>query len=483
MTGFPTAAGVTGPPSRRWIWTCSLLLGLLCLTRPDGAVFAAGLIAGLVAARWRRGGQTGLAVRLTAGPVVAVAGQLAFRLAYYGNWLPNTALVKLGWSSRRLVEGWAHVLEGWAWLQPLTALAAAGVIHAFTVPQTRPRALVVLIVGVVWSVYLAFVGGDVFPAFRHFPPLALVAAAMVGLGLESLALRAQEQRRSRSPRPLRPVRGARLQFFPIWLAVVLLAIPFGWRQLHGPHADEVATNRYVWHGRAIALTLRTAFEDRDPLFAVTAAGCLPYWSGFRSLDLLGLCDEHIARNRPESFGTGPLAHELGDPNYLLERAPDLMFFGAAGPGAGRQLGGRYGHDLLADPRFRGEYHSLCLRIDDAEPFRCYVWMRATSSVLGWRLRGDRLEIPAYFFNGNPDSEAVLNQAGTLGLTVSPDVPAYLRLGDLGREILEVKTVPPGDPSAPVVRLSFFHDHGGALCLALEADGPSWVESVALILAP
>ena len=31
--------------------------------------------------------------------------QLVFRLAYYGDWVPNTAHVKLGFSDRRILEG------------------------------------------------------------------------------------------------------------------------------------------------------------------------------------------------------------------------------------------------------------------------------------------------------------------------------------------------------------------------------------------
>ena len=39
-------------------------------------------------------------------------------------------------------------------------------------------------------------------------------------------------------------------------------------------------------------------SEEEPLFAVTAAGCLPYFSELPALDMLGLNDRHIAHHRP-----------------------------------------------------------------------------------------------------------------------------------------------------------------------------------------
>ncbi len=76
--------------------TCGLLASLAALTRPDGLVYAAAYpVVALVLLR--RGGFSA-AVRATAWSLVAFAvpfgAHLAWRLATFGHWLPNTAVAK-----------------------------------------------------------------------------------------------------------------------------------------------------------------------------------------------------------------------------------------------------------------------------------------------------------------------------------------------------------------------------------------------------
>ena len=290
-------------PARSWIHGCSFLLGLLALTRPDGPLFTVGLVAALLLVRGIRKPTILLAARLVSLPFVMVAGQLVFRLAYYGQWVPNTALVKIGFSWHRLAEGAAYLGSGvWALLE-LSLLAVALMILALTDGKRRGRAVILLSFALLWCAYIVFVGGDIFEAFRHLIPLIVVLVFGLLVGLQSLSSRLHH----------------RAAHVAVLVGVVLMASSFGWRQFNHPEIVRAADNRHVWYGQGIATTLKQAFGDDDPLLAVSAAGCFPYWTGFRCLDMLGLNDRHIARARPEDFGTGPLAPELGDADYLLDR--------------------------------------------------------------------------------------------------------------------------------------------------------------------
>ena len=52
-----------------------------------------------------------------------------------------------------------------------------------------------------------------------------------------------------------------------------------------------------------------------------AAGKIPFFSGLRSVDMLGLNDEHIAHLPAGYFEAG---HNKHDPDYVLSRGPDVL---------------------------------------------------------------------------------------------------------------------------------------------------------------
>lgn len=439
---------------------CSLPLGLLALTRPDGIVLATAVAMGVGAARLVDERQSlGATLRTVASllaPALALlAAQTVFRVAYYHDWLPNTAYAKLGFTWGRFAAGAAYVGRGLGDLWPLVVVGIAGLALATRRADLRPRVWPVALAMVVWLVYLAAIGGDVFPAYRHLVPVVVLLAWGVGLGLEALPRR----------------RGAAA------LLAVAVAVAFGIGQWRHPEYRKVDDNHFVWWGKETALTLRAAFGDRDPLLAVSAAGCLPYFSGFRSLDILGLCDRHIAHARPADFGRGPLGHELGDAKYVLDRGPDILIIGPPGPGAGRELGGRYDDELLGDPRFLRDYKSVPIRVGGPQPFTCYVWLRETSARIGWQQGGSRILVPAYFCTGNEATVARLDEAGKLAITVDNATPAHLLLGPAAARIVGATVL----PASPAVHAAIVTQDDGTHWLDLTASEPVTVEAIVLQL--
>jgi hypothetical protein len=94
--------------------------------------------------------------------------------------------------------------------------------------------------------------------------------------------------------------------------------------------------------------------------ALCPVGALPYRSGFRTIDMLGLNDRHIARVEPDRSYYYP-GHQRHDGPSVLARRPDLILLAngpvAADPAAPFpwELVRPYERDLVADPRFAAEY--------------------------------------------------------------------------------------------------------------------------------
>ncbi len=58
--------------------------------------------------------------------------------------------------------------------------------------------------------------------------------------------------------------------------------------------------------------------------AATWLGRVPYYSGFKTIDMLGLADEHIAHKGFVDTAQTKQGHRKRDPKYVLSRAPDVV---------------------------------------------------------------------------------------------------------------------------------------------------------------
>ena len=407
----------------------SLSLGLLCLARPDGALFTAGTVAAILLGGGARGERLRAAAALAAFPALCVAGQQAFRVAYYGEWVPNPALVKLSGSGQHLLDGLRYLGLGLLWLSPFSlaglAVAAAGAFGAGRPdPARRARLRLVLVQACLWMAWVAVAGGDIFPAYRHLVPVVVLLAFAVADGLAWLA-------ETRAP-PLAAVVAA--------LAASLALFVF--LQVRSHQSQRAIAERFEWRGQVVGQTLARAFGDSRPLVAVTAAGCIPYWSGLPSLDMLGLNDHHLARHRPPEFGSGRLGHELGDGAYVLSREPDLIVYHVGS--AGSDL--RSGRELAA----LAEYHELYapVQLVGTEPFeqRFVAWVRRDSEKVGIRAAPDRIAIPGHLLAARGVGIAALDESGRFAAIVGRKSPALAERIDLPAGVwrLEVDSTGPID---------------------------------------
>ncbi len=370
--GLPFAEGERPMPRRAL--GAGAALGVVVLARSDGALFVALFALGLLAAHRFRPRAVPLVLALVAVPLALWLAQLGFRLAYYGDWVPNTAHAKVAFTAHRIESGWEYVTRG-AWLTYAPALVMALAALALPLARGRRGRLVVLLVLFAGGLaYVIGIGGDNMPQRRH-----LVALVVVGAFAGAELMRAAARRR------LLAALGA--------LAAVTVVGHTARVQL----ADEArlygaAPGGWAWAGVSTGDLFRRAFAREQPLVAVDAAGAFPYYSRLPALDMLGLTDRYLATHPPPTFGTGWVGHELGDGEYVLSRAPDLVLFGNhVGYPRGVWLSGR---EMFAMPEFHRRYRLVAMVAPDGT--RADVFVRVEGRA-GVRRAQGRLTIPALLF--------------------------------------------------------------------------------------
>ena len=181
-------------------------------------------------------------------------------------------------------------------------------------------------------------------------------------------------------------------------AVFLLAV-FSVLQWRDTMTAWALTERWEWDGQIIGRMLKKAFGAQQALLAVDAAGALPYWSELPAIDMLGLNDYYLPRHPPKDLKTIGIGHDLGDGQYVLGRAPDLVVFGIA-TGGDRGFF-RSAREMQADPRFPLEY--TLVTFEGTEPYTVQgkVWVRRYSDRIGIKNTGDQITVPGFLMNDRP----------------------------------------------------------------------------------
>lgn len=377
--------------------TAVICFALLACVRPDTPMF--GVLAGaLLLARYGTSLDSYKApLGVALATLTAFAALTLFRLWYYGDYVPNTAHVKLSLSSHYLLQGVRYVVRGSGvhFLPLVCLLSFAWVSYQFDF--RRDRALLLTGLSASWLAYLIIMGGDVNPPSRHFVPLVILCCFAASEVFFWLMVEA--------PREWR--REAR------WLVPLLVVLHLGIQYLDAELRDARSPLEFTQEDAlAVGHTLGLAFKEKDPLIALDGAGAVPYGSELRCLDLLGLNDWTIARTPSSNFGTGWLGHELGSATYVLERSPDLVLFGSyKGEWDGAYVSGK---TLVAHEGFQLLYSKAILQHPRSAltglPFTSKVWIK-TYGKLGVSLQDKKILIPAYLFQ--PPAPAITIQPGTL----------------------------------------------------------------------
>ena len=346
--------------ARRDLLTLSAVAGVAFLTRNDSIILFALVIASVAQQRWARRHALALAAPLA----LCVVAQFTLRYAYYGEFVPNTYMLKmtgagLGERLARGLDAFAETLPPLVWL---TAVAGGGALCADTPPSVRRLNAMGLALVAVQSLYLVWVGGDawVFDHSNRFTA-TVVPVLMVGAVASAPAcLRFFDRPRTAMAFILLNVAFLQtLWIFPAldppskrtmlagWLAGAAIAatgrraaacaagvlmstllIP----SAHSWIAWTAENGHYVPNDRSVAL-VGLVLRDRVPANTWIAAGWLggpAYYSGLPAIDLFGKTDKHIARIPPtRAFRPG---HNKVDYAYSIGTLrPDVVVIGLDEP--------------------------------------------------------------------------------------------------------------------------------------------------------
>lgn len=390
--------------------------GSICWARPDAALWPVAAAAGLALGFRKRALRTCLAIG--AGALLCVGAQLLFRLAYYHDYVPNTAYAKVALTDDRLNAGVEHVKAS---LLPLAgswlALLGCGV-HGLRRTRLRGTAVLHLVLAGAWTSYIVRIGGDIFPAWRLLTYVVVIAGSFVAFVLAD-DLRA-------------PVEPAALR----WAATLVALTAVG--SYYDPN-NWTKQEHWQWDGVVVGKTLARMFGAEQPLVAVDAAGAVPYYSKLPALDMLGLTDRYLAHHRPKAMGSGFMGHELGDASYFLKRAPDIICIGV--PPC--QHAGKFPaqKDMVGRREFQRRYAAVHLETHDrSRSLTASLWVRRDGKI-GIRATPSSVFVPSYFLTEPDGAVAAERPDRTIEATLPSRARVVLDRLDLpaGRWRLEALT--------------------------------------------
>ena len=383
-----------------------IFLGLLSLTRPDGILFPAVIaLFYFILNRFRKQAFL-ISLKFFLIPFSFYLLQLAFRLIYYGEWIPNTALVKVSFSSSHFWHGLQYTLEGIINLLPLFLLLLFSIYIIFKAKKFSSIAIILSGSLLLWLIYLTIVGGDIFPGRRHFVPVILISVILISLAISQL-----NELKNHYPKSL-------------LLFVLPFIAAFAYMQYDDKENLRVKEENWEQNGQAIGLLLKKAFHREQPLLAVTSAGCIPYWSELPSLDMLGLNDYYLPRHKPKNFGYEWIAHELSDANYIMSQKPDIVIYNMSRLGRSAVL--RAEIELYNHKDFKKLYSGMTVFCREPQQKDIMVFFRKDSEKIGIRHFGDTLYIPGYLIANNPTiTVSMLDLNNNLVCLVNKKNPAYL----------------------------------------------------------
>ena len=304
-----------------------ILAAVSILLRMDMALFAVAMLA-WVFVTTRPGRHRGQWVRGVLLFLLLLGAYQAFRVYYFGDWLPNTYYLKLagGDTVVRIKRG---VLVFMEFLMPIVLTVGAATIGALVTLRERPKHALPLAIVCGYFAYSIYVGGDAWEDSRmtgnrfQCYVMPLVAVLFAGALDALLSLRSV-----RVPAAV-----------ALGLALLVSADLNG--LLVGPYRD-VRLGYFLLQGRPYNMeaherVARDIHELAGQLpaetrVAVVWAGIPAYFSNFRMIDVMGYNDREIAHG-PWSYPVplemarlyvpGHMKHNLA--LTLREKAPDVLF--------------------------------------------------------------------------------------------------------------------------------------------------------------
>jgi len=317
----------------------SVVLALACLMRQECVLFAVPFM--VVELRRVRSAWPVL-------PVIALVGWTAFRLVYYGRWLPATYAVKKLPLVDDLGYGFEYLID--ATLQTGVLLFLAGSLVAWKLARCplRPAAHVAVIGLTLHTAYVVYVGGDFMAHARFFVPTLPLFFYFGCLGAREWFV-------------------ARRGMRTILLLVTLAA-------LQGPQFDRVERfgEAEFFEARWAALGRHFGvYAAPGTTVAISPIGAFGYYSELEIVDILGLTNASTQDIAPELEITMK-GHHRFNAEWVLGQDPDVMILANGVLVNGELVINPWERTLVSHPRFVERYSLMVTPIEGAdEPLHFY----------------------------------------------------------------------------------------------------------------
>lgn len=212
---------------------------------------------------------------------IIVGTWMVFKLWYYGDIFPNTFYAKAYTSSIGVLKN-GLLYVGSFFIQYGYVVVGAAYLVFYRHFRVRIYTPLLIIIVAVWLVYVVKVGGD-FVEYRMLVPVLPFLAILMALAIDSV------------------------RHFAAKIALVMLLCAtsyhhaksfLGYNGIDFIYAlnAQIVNEDVDWPGIGSALGKCFSASNPPVTIATTAAGAIPYYSGLRTIDLLGLNDPWISRN-------------------------------------------------------------------------------------------------------------------------------------------------------------------------------------------
>jgi tetratricopeptide (TPR) repeat protein len=370
------APGV-GPRGRLF---APILLCLAALSRPDGplvfvlwfALRTLDTLRGtgpLADPSGRRGLLRDLAI--FGGPLVPYA---IWKVAYYGDLLPNTYYAKAGLSAVYVRRGFDYALD---YFRSYGARGIAPALALLAMARQGSRGVEARLLAI-WlgvAAYIVVIGGDVLYLHRFWLPILPIGAVLVARGGTSLVGWVLPGRKTA----------------PLVATVAFAALAwFGFRHnLDVTNQRRTTETLFVAKMKATGEWLKSHLPP-DASVATTTIGAVAYSSGLDVIDMLGLTDREVAHH-PEMFDglTDTWREVKYNAASVLRREPDAILFSTdVRPSSAAERA------LYLYRSFHDSYYSLYYRANPAREQMQTVFLRRKDAP---PFHGDRVQVDNYDF--------------------------------------------------------------------------------------
>ena len=229
-----------------------------------------------------------------------------WRYNYYGYLLPNTFYAKKA-------DLWSDIKLGSSYFGQFL-ISVGGIVGFLGLPliflkKRSKQNWEAYFIGIllIYSLYIAFVGGDGFPLLRFFVPVLPIFYLLLNETLWFLQRRFLGQRD-----------GIVLKIVPVFIFLAYTFVPTIKEYRHVYGAYEHLEQSWIFLGKQLKKRLPS-----EASIALSPVGAVAYYSELKIIDMLGLTDVHIAHTNahPEVPYKG---HQKWDGEYVLSRRPDYV---------------------------------------------------------------------------------------------------------------------------------------------------------------